>query len=353
MSISVSQIGDVEGRAVLVYTLKNVNGVESSFTNLGAIWISTIVPDKDGKARDVLLGFDRVPELLLLPGHMGAPVGRNANRISGASMKINGAEYKLAANNLGVMNLHSGPDFLERRFFDAACVEADGKQSVIFTIHSPDGDQGYPGNADITISYTLCDDNSLLLNYKMRADQDTIGNFTNHVYFNLDGYQADSVLEQLVWIDADSFTATDEQSIPTGEIRKVEGTPMDFRKKKRIGQDINEDYDQLRYSKGYDHNYCLNHQDGTVRLVGSIESEKSGIKMEIYTDLEGMQFYTGNYTKPEAAAGKEGIRYVPRQGCCFETQHYPDAINRPEFPSPIVKAGEEMNTTTIYKFMLV
>lgn len=351
MSVTKSQIGQLpDGRVVDRYTLKNANGVEASFTNLGAIWLTMLVPDKNGTKRDVVLGFDTPEGILADPGHMGAPVGRNANRIAGGLCTIGGKTCQLAQNN-GPNNLHSGPDLYRTRLWDVEYDNAGLGSYVIFSLDSPDGDQGYPGNAHISVTYTLSDDNALELNYKMVCDQDTIANFTNHAYFNLDGHQSGSIGEQMVWINADSMTAADEVSIPTGEIRPVEGTPMDFREGRRIGEDIDADYDQLKMAGGYDHNWCLNDFDGDVRLVARAYSETSGIAMEVYTDLEGMQFYTGNFLKDEPA-GKDGVRYQPRGGYCFETQHYPDAVNKPAFPSPILKAGEEMDTTTIYKFEL-
>lgn len=349
MAVEKSIIGTLtDGRVLERYTLRNANGVEASFTNLGAIWLTMCVPDKDGKLRDVVLGYDTPEAILADPGHMGAPIGRNANRIGGAHCVIAGKECTLAANN-GVNNLHSAPDLYHQRLWDVAYDNAGLGSYVIFSLDSADGDQGYPGNAHISVTYTLTDDDALEINYKMVCDQDTIANFTNHAYFNMDGHDAGSVLDQLVWINADQFTPADAGSIPTGELRDVEGTPMDFREGRRIGDDIDADFDQLQMAGGYDHNWCLNDCDGDVRLVARILSEKSGIAMEVYTDLEGMQFYTGNFLNG-ACAGKGGAAYLKRYGCCFETQHYPDAVNKPQFPTPILKAGEEMDTTTIYRF---
>lgn len=351
MSVSKSQIGVLpDGRSVERYTLKNANGAEASFTNLGAIWLTMLVPDRAGNMRDVVLGYDTPETILADPGHLGAPIGRNANRIAGGKCSIAGKEYLLEQNN-GPNNLHSGPDLYRTRLWNAEYDNAGLGSYVIFSLESPDGDQGYPGNAHISVTYTLGDDNSLEINYKMVCDQDTIANFTNHAYFNLDGHSSGNILDQKVWINADYMTAADEVSIPTGELRAVAGTPMDFLEGRRIGEEIDADYDQLNMAGGYDHNWCLNECDGDVRLVARACSDASGIAMEVYTDLEGMQFYTANFMDSDLIA-KDGAKYGKRAGYCFETQHYPDAVNRPEFPSPILKAGEEMDTTTIFRFDL-
>ena len=239
-------------------------------------------------------------------------------------------------------------DYYRDRIWDAEVEETALGTTITFGLHSPDGDQGYPGNADITVSYTLTPDNCLKLDYHMVSDADTIANFTNHVYFNLGGYKSGSALDQKVWIDADYFTATDANSIPTGELVAVKGTPMDFTEMKPIGRDIQEDYQALKYGNGYDHNWALNHPAGELSLSAKAEDEKTGRTMEVYTDLPGVQFYTANSLKTEH--GKNHAVYTPRCGYCFETQYFPDAINKPEFASPVVKAGEEYKTTTIYKF---
>ncbi len=335
------------GREVYLYTLVNRNGVSASFTNLGAVWVNMNVPDRDGNVVDVVLGFDSADEYLINPPHFGAPIGRNANRIAGAKFTINGKEYKLEPNN-GPNNLHSGPDLYQSRLWDSEAEENDLGTSVSFSLFSPDGDQGFPGNANITITYTLTPDNSLDISYHMICDADTVANFTNHSYFNLDGHDGKDTLKQRVWIDADTYTRADEGSIPTGEFTPVKGTPMDFTVMKPIEQDIHEDYEALVFGGGYDHNWVLNHPQGEVSLCAASESDKTGIRMEVYTDLPGIQFYTANFLKN--MTGKGGAVYEKRCCYCFETQYYPDSVNKPEFQSPVLKAGEEYKTTTIYKF---
>jgi len=336
------------GREVYLYTLVNRNGVSASFTNLGAVWVNMNVPDRDGAVVDVVLGFDSADAYLLNPPHFGAPIGRNANRIAGAKFTINGKEYKLEPNN-GPNNLHSGPDLYQSRLWDSEAEENDLGTSVSFSLFSPDGDQGFPGNANITITYTLTPDNSLEISYHMICDADTVANFTNHSYFNLDGHNGTDALKQRVWIDADTYTRADEGSIPTGEFTPVKGTPMDFTVMKPIEQDINEKYEALIFGGGYDHNWVLNHPQGEVSLCAASESDKTGIRMEVYTDLPGIQFYTANFLK-DGMTGKGGAVYEKRCCYCFETQYYPDSVNKPEFQSPVLKAGEEYKTTTIYKF---
>lgn len=336
------------GAEVWKYTLTNENGVSAAFTDLGGIWLEMVVPDKNGTMKDVLLGYDSVEGLLTKSGHLGEIVGRNANRIGNATFTLNGITYALVINSGGKNNLHSGPDYYRDRLWDAEVEETGLGTKITFSLFSPDGDQNYPGNADIAVSYTLTPDNSLQIDYLMTSDEDTIANFTNHAYFNLAGHDAGTILDQKVWIDADQFTATDEGSIPTGELVNVKGTPMDFTVLKPIGQDIDADYEAVKIGNGFDHNWALNHEKGELALSAKVVDEASGRIMEVYTDLPGVQFYTANGL--ENQEGKGGVMYQPRCGYCFETQYFPDAINKPQFDSPVLKAGEEYRTTTIYKF---
>lgn len=336
------------GEPVYLYTLINENGVFASFTNLGGVWVTMNVPDRAGRLTDVILGYDDAKAYLENPPHFGAPIGRNANRIGGAKFVLGGREYTLMANN-GPNNLHSGPALYHRRLWETETEENDMGTAISFSLHSPDGDQGYPGNASITVSYTLTSENAIVIDYHMVSDADTIGNFTNHCYFNLDGQDGGSAMAQRVWMDAAAFTMADAVSIPTGEIVPVKGTPMDFTVMKAIERDIYEAYEPLRLGNGYDHNWVLNHAPGEVALSAAAESEKTGIRMEVYTDLPGLQFYTAN-SLLKGLEGKGGTIYAPRHAYCFETQYYPNAVNMHEFPSPILKAGEEMRSTTIYKF---
>lgn len=334
-----------KGEAATLYTFENKNGVVMEVSDFGATLYSLLVPDKEGNLCDVVLGYDNPLGYEGPAGtFFGATVGRNANRICKGKYTLNGKEYQLDTNNNG-NNLHSGLDFYSFRIWN---VKETTENSITFSLHSPDGDQGYPGALDMDVTYTLTEDNAVQIDYYGVPDQDTIVNMTNHSYFNLNGHASGNVLDQEVWIDADSFTRADETSIPTGEIVPVEGTPMDFRVKKTVGRDIEESYEALVFGKGYDHNWCLNNQ-GKFAKVAEMSSELSGITMEVYTDLPGVQIYTGNYIFAET--GKGGVIYKQRQGMCFETQYYPDAINHDNFPSPVCKAGEVYQTRTTYKFV--
>ncbi len=349
MAIKVERFGEMpDGRQVDLYTLTNRNGISASFTNLGGSWVSMMVPDQDGELADVVLGYDTVEGYLANTPHLGELVGRNANRIGGARFTLNGTQYELSANN-GPNNLHSGPDFYAIRIWEVELDEGDIGSRISFSLSSPDGDQGYPGNAQITISYTLTDDDAVSIEYHMVSDQDTVANFTNHSYFNLAGHNSGLALSQQVWIDADQYTPVDGVQIPDGSVLSVKGTPMDFTEMKAIGRDIGQDFPQLLIGGGYDHNWVLNHEKGQLALCARAYDPESGRRMEVYTDLPGIQFYTANFLT-EGTKGKEGAVYGPRHGYCFETQYYPDGVNRPEFPSPILPAGEEYQTTTVYRF---
>lgn len=328
-----------------MYTFENKNGMVMEVTDFGATLYSLIVPDKDENPIDVVLGYDSTEEYMGPSGTgFGATIGRNGNRIGKAEFTLNGKTYQLDKNNNG-NNLHSGLDYYHYRMWT---VKETTENSITLSLHSPDGDQGFPGNFDVDVTYTLTDDNELKIDYNGAADADTVINMTNHSYFNLNGHASGNILEHELWVDADAFTATDDKLIPTGEIRSVEGSPMDFRVKKLVGRDIDEDYDALNYAGGYDHNWCLNN-NGEFKKVIEISSDLSGITMEVYTDLLGVQIYAGNFLVAEP--GKSGTTYKKRQGICFETQHYPDAINHDNFPSPVVKKGEVYKTTTVYKFV--
>ncbi|WP_320937203.1 aldose epimerase family protein [Enterocloster lavalensis] len=335
---------------VYKYTLTNGHGVSASFITLGAVWVSMLVPGRDGQMADVVLGYDDLDSYLKNPPHFGAPIGRNANRIGGAVITIDGKDYPLEANN-GPNNLHSGPDFYHSRLWDCQASETVEGSRLDFSLESPDGDQGYPGNARITVSYLLTEDDSLKLEYRMVSDADTVANFTNHSYFNLAGHGRPDILKQQVWINASHYTPADEVSIPTGEIAPVAGTPMDFTEMKEIGRDIGEPFEALVLGKGYDHNWVLDHPEGELSLAAKAYDPESGRMMEVYTDLPGMQFYTANFLTDELP-GKGGAVYGYRHAYCFETQYYPDAVHKPQFPSPLLKAGDTCHTVTVYKFTI-
>lgn len=336
---------NTKGEAATLYTFENKNGMIMEVSDFGATLYALLVPDKDGNLCDVVLGYDN-PEGYEGPSgtFFGATVGRNANRIGNASYVLNGKTYELDKND-GNNNLHSGLDFYSFRIWD---VKNTTENSITFSLHSPDGDQGYPGALDVDVTYTLLDDNTLQIEYHGIPDADTIVNMTNHSYFNLNGHASGDVLKHTLWVDADHYTRANAESIPTGEITPVDGTPMDFRVKKEVGRDIDADYEAIIFGKGYDHNWCLNN-NGTFAKVAEINADVSGITMEVYTDLPGVQIYSGNFLVEEL--GKQGVVYKKRQGICFETQYYPDAINHDNFEGPVCKAGEVYKTTTCYKFI--
>ncbi len=330
---------------VSVYTIKNKNGMEAKVLDYGATLQSLLLPMENGEKLDVVHGFETVEAYEVNNPNFGSTIGRNGNRIGRGRFTLNGKEYKLDIND-GENNLHGGFNGYHKRMWNVE--RRNGENEICFSILSPDGDQGFPGNVEVRVSYTLTDKDELKISYFAKPDADTIINMTNHSYFNLEGQDSVSVLEQKVWIDGDQVTATTADLIPTGEILEVEGTPLDFRKEKAIGRDIFEDYEPLVFGHGYDHNWILNHP-GSFRKVASLRSDKTGKMMEVYTDLPGMQMYTANFLDG-TLVGKRGVKYEQRSGVCFETQYFPDAPNHDNFPSTVVKAGEIYETTTVYKF---
>lgn len=333
-----------DGREASLYTITNKSGMSVALTDYGAAVVRVIVPDKDGGSKDVVLGYEDAAGYESGDKFFGAVVGRNANRIAGASFELNEVVYNLADNDNG-NNLHSGTDYYNKRMWNA---RMKMQHTVVFELHSMDGDQGYPGVIDFEVSYTLTEENELKIEYYGVPSEDTIVNMTNHSYFNLDGHDYKTVLEHEVAIDADYFTIADEKSIPTGELVDVTGTPMDFRKKKMLGQDIDADYKPLVYGNGYDHNWALNN-GGTFAKVAEATGAHTGITMEVYTDLPGMQLYTSNFVEHEE--GKDGVIYQKRCAVCFETQYFPDAVHKEHFKGPVCLAGENYRTTTVYKFI--
>ena len=334
-----------KGEKATLYTFENQNGMIVEISDFGGAIYSLQVKDRDGNYRDVVLGYETPVEYESLSRtFFGVLVGRNANRIAGGRFTLNGKEYEVDQNQNG-NNLHSGLDFYSFRVWNVKEVRENG---ITLTLHSPDGDQGYPGELDIEVSYTLTEDNGIQIEYTAIPKDDTLINLTNHSFFNLNGDASGTVLEQELWVDADAYTPTNGTLIPTGEIRPVDGTPMDFRTKKKVGRDLFEDYEALNIAGGYDHNWCLNNA-GEYKKVVEFSSEESGITMEVYTDRPGVHIYGGAYLIDEL--GKNGCVYGKYQGICFETQAYPDAINQPNFPTTIVKAGEIYRTRTMYKFI--
>ena len=331
------------GEKASCYVLKNSKGMEAVVSDFGASLLKLYVPDKDGKTQDVVLGYETLEDYENGGDSLGATVGRVANRIGMAEFELNGKKYELTKNDNGENTLHGGIDFYNKRMWD---VKEEDDTHVVFALVSPDGDQGFPGEVKIEVSYTITEENELKIHYHAIPDQDTLLNMTNHSYFNLSGHASGTAWNAKVWIDADAFTETDAELIPTGTVVPVEGTPMDFRKEKVVEKEVGADYTPLKLAGGYDHNWVLNGKG--FRKAASAESEETGIKMEVYTDLPGIQFYSGNFLA--GSKGKEGAVYEKGYGICFETQYFPDAIHKENFESPITKAGEVYDTTTVYKF---
>lgn len=345
MSIQKRPFGKTQdGKEATLYVIQNQNGMSIAVTDYGATLVEVWVPDKNQTMRDVVLGYDDVSGYEGGNSCFGATIGRNANRIGGASFKIGDTVYELEKNEKG-NNLHSGSNRSLNWLWN---VEKAEEQSITFSIERPDGDQGFPGACSMKVIYTLLDDNAVQIAYDAVADKDTVMNFTNHSYFNLDGQESGDVLRHKVKIYASEYTKVNAESIPTGEIASVEGTPMDFRTAKCIGDEIDSDFEELQFAAGYDHNWVLQNH-GKFAKIAVMEAAESGIRMEVYTDLPGVQFYAGNWI--EKSKGKRGAIYDRRQGACFETQYFPDAVNKPQFPSPIYPAGTPYRTMTIYRFL--
>jgi len=346
MSIQKKDFGKTsKGEATTLYCFTNENNMQMKVCDYGATLVSVLVPDRDAQICDVILGYDSAKEYEDGPTFQGAVVGRSGNRIGNAAFSINGVEYQLDKND-NDNNLHSGLDYFSKRMWEVKHVD---DASITFLLNSPDGDQGYPGNVTIEVTYTLTKDNEVQITYEGTPDKDTIMNMTNHSYFNLSGHASGTILDQEVWIDADKYTDVDEQAIPTGKLNDVTGTPLDFRKAKLISKEIEADCEALHLAGGYDHNWALNKKSGYEKVAG-MYSAQSGIHMDVYTDLPGIQLYTGNFITEEV--GKGNATYVRRQALCFETQYFPDAINHASFESPVCKAGSKYFTKTAYKFYI-
>lgn len=336
---------------IVVFSLTNQKGFSVKILNYGAAITGVDVPDRHGKIEDVVLGHHNLMNFVGGRFYLGATIGRYANRIAGGRFSLDGKEYQLSKNNNGNL-LHGGVKGFDKKIWKAAVVQGTENPSLELTLISPDGEEGFPGNLETKVIYTVTNDDELKIEYKAFTDKPTIINLTNHTYFNLTGSPANSILDHVLMINADKFTPTDSQSIPTGEIADVENTPMDFRKPFRIGDRIEENYKQLEFAKGYDHNWVLNNFNGSVRKAAALYDPSTGRCMEVLTDQPGLQFYSGNYLDGKLQ-GKNGICYQARSGLCLECQHYPNSPNEKKFPSVILRPGQEYTQTTIYKFSVV
>ena len=336
---------EVDGKKTDLYILRNKNNMEVCITNFGGRIVSVMVPDKDGQMRDVVLGFDSIQDYISKPSDFGASIGRYANRINQGKFTLDGVEYQLPRNNYGHC-LHGGPQGFQYRVYDAVQLNP---QELQLTYVAKDGEEGFPGNITCKVLMKLTDDNAIDIQYEAETDKPTIVNMTNHSYFNLDG-DAGSNAEHLLTIDADYYTPVDSTFMTTGEIVPVEDTPMDFRTPMPVGERINDfDFVQLKNGNGYDHNWVLNAKGDITRKAATLESPKTGIVLDVYTDEPGIQVYAGNFLDG-SLTGKKGITYNQRASVCLETQKYPDTPNKPEWPSALLKPGEKYDSHCIYRF---
>ena len=339
-----------DGREVSAFILKNANGVSVQILDLGGVIASLEVPDSSGNFADVIAGFDYPQPYLDGAGYMGAIVGRFANRISGASFSVDGVNYSLAKNN-GNNAIHGGLFGFDKKIWETDYSIGLKDSKLILSTYSPDGEEGYPGRVEVNVTYTLNDQNQLVIDYSATSDKTTIINLTNHAYFNLDGHGAGSILEHEVIINANRFTPIDESSIPTGAILEVVGTPFDFRQRKAIGLEIESEDQQINFGSGYDHNFVIDHSElGDISLAAEVYSPNSGRVMKVYTDQPGVQFYTGNFLN-STLVGKDGAVYGRRSAFCLETQHFPDSPNKPMFPSTTLRPGDRFSSRTVFEFL--
>lgn len=339
-----------EGEAVALYTLTNDNGMEVKIITYGGIIVSIKAPDKNGQLSDVVLGFDNLKDYEEKSPYFGCITGRYANRIAEGRFTLGGVVYDQLAINNGPNHLHGGLKGFDKVVWKAQTGESPNGPALKLQYRSKDMEEGYPGNLDVTVTYMLTNDNALKIDYEATTDKPTLCNLTNHTYFNLAGHGTESHYEHQMMINADAFTPiADEGAIPTGEIRPVKGSPMDFTSLIPIGLHINDDDEQLKFGSGYDHNWVLNkEQEGELSLAARTVEPTSGRVLETYTTEPGVQFYSGNYL--DGMTGKDGKTYPKRSGFCLETQHYPDSPNHPEFPSTALRPGKKYKSTTIFKF---
>jgi len=337
------------GETVDLYTLRNVNGMETKITNYGGIVVSLTAPDRNGKFADVVLGFNDLESYLTKNDpYMGAIIGRYGNRIAKGRFKLNGVEYKLAVNN-GENHLHGGIKGFDKVIWTGRELKTKAGPAVVLTYLSKDGEEGYPGNLRVRVVYTLTNRNELKIDYSATSDKDTVTNLTHHSYFNLAGEGNGDILNHQVIINANRFVPTDAGSIPTGELKTVAGTPFDFLNATAIGARINQDDQQLKFGNGYDHTWVINGRAGTLRRAAIVFEQTTGRGMQVFTTEPGVQFYTGNFLNG-TLTGKSGKPYPRRSGFCLETQHYPDSPNQPSFPTTTLRRGRTYTSTTIYRF---
>ncbi|MFA6811904.1 MAG: aldose epimerase family protein [Bacteroidaceae bacterium] len=336
----------VNGVQTHLYTLKNKAGMEVCITNFGGRIVSIMVPDKNGKMQDVVLGFDSIKNYINIPSDFGASIGRYANRIDHGKFVLDGKTIQLPINNFGHC-LHGGPRGWQYQVYDAKPIDDTTLQ---LTRISPDGDMNFPGKVTATVTFKLMEDNAIDIKYAATTDKKTVINMTNHSYFNLNGNPEDLSTNNLLYLNADYYTPVDSTFMTTGEILPVKGTPMDFTTPKAVGKDITKtDFIQIKNANGYDHNFVLNTKGDIKQVAARLTSPDTGITLEVYTTEPGIQVYTGNFLDG-TVKGKKGIVYNQRASVCLETQHYPDSPNEPKWPSTVLSPGQTYHSECIFKF---
>jgi aldose 1-epimerase len=334
-----------EGVPVHLFTLRNSRGAEAKISNYGGIVTSLKVPDRNGKLGDVVLGYDNLADYIKDSPYFGSLIGRYGNRIARGKFTLNGVQYTLATNNYPNA-LHGGIKGFDKVVWEPTVITSPEGPSIRLTYFSRDGEEGYPGNLSVTAVYTLTEDNALKLEYTATTDKDTVLNLTQHSYFNLAG--KGTILDHVVMLAADKFTPVDSTLIPTGELRPVQGTPFDFRTPTAIGARINQADEQLKFGKGYDHNWVINKPMGQLSLMARVTEATTGRVLEVLSTEPGLQFYSGNFLDG-TLKGKGGWVYQFRNGFCMEPQHFPDSPNQPQFPTVVLKPGQTYKNTIIYK----
>jgi len=348
---SVQSFGQVNGQEVFLYTLENKNGIKLEIMNYGGTIVRWLAPDRDGNLEDITLGFNTIEDYLKKSPYFGCLIGRYGNRIAHGKFELNGKIFTLVTNNDpgGIpCHLHGGIKGFDKRIWDAKLVKGITGNRLKLHYLSENGEEGYPGNLDITVTYQLTNENKLIIDYEASTDQPTPVNLTNHTYFNLKGEGNGDILDHELEIFADYITPVNPGLIPTGEILPVAGTPFDFTKPHKIGERINENHEQLKFGLGYDHNWVLNNQTGELSPAATAYDSSSGRLLEVFTTEPGIQFYSGNFLDG-TLIGKRGKSYPRRSGFCLETQHYPDSPNQSHFPSTILNPGEMYQSRTVYR----
>lgn len=352
-NINVKPFGKTPGGTeVMLYTLTNQNGLRVEITNYGGLIVRLFTPDRNGQLNDIVLGYNKLEDYIEKSPYFGALIGRYGNRIANGEFSLDGVTYRLAQNSEsgGIScHLHGGIKTFDKVVWEADPRIVDGSPGLMLHYLSKDGEEGYPGNLDVTVYYWLTNDNILKVEYQAFTDKATPVNLTQHSYFNLKGEGNGNVLGHILTINADKITPVDRGLIPTGEYQSVKDTPFDFNNPTEIGKHINDNDQQLAFGDGYDHNYVLNNEKGEVKLAARVFEPLSGRQMEVWTTEPGMQFYSGN-SLDKGFVGKSGRMYSKQSGFCLETQHYPDSPNQSHFPSTILRPGEKYQTETKFVF---